>query len=313
MPSKTLLKRLASLISIGFTLASLAFLSFSLYRQFDAIRVIRWEATDFLAGVAATGLSLIFFLLLAFSWAFMLEEGIPRRRYVSLAVSVYARTSVLKYVPGNVFHYIGRNLAGHVHGPSHLRLASATFLEIFYSLISTVLLSSIVFSIVSGPLPQIVFRVSAGATLIIALAFLFRPQFVTRLLNILPIPIPDIKLFENAGLALVCSLAAFIAAMASAGILSLSILPLEVSVMSAAAYFVVAWLAGFIIPGAPGGLGVREAILVVLLTPVAGEAEALAFALAMRLATTVGDVLLFCVGSILEAKISGQPVSDGAN
>ena len=52
-----------------------------------------------------------------------------------------------------------------------------------------------------------------------------------------------------------------------------------------------AWLTGFLVPGASGGLGVREATMLLLLTPQIGEPTALALALSTRLITTLGDVL----------------------
>jgi len=58
-----------------------------------------------------------------------------------------------------------------------------------------------------------------------------------------------------------------------------------------ASAYVLAWLTGFLVPGASGGLGVREAALLLLLTPQTGEPAALALALSTRLITTLGDVV----------------------
>ena len=57
--------------------------------------------------------------------------------------------------------------------------------------------------------------------------------------------------------------------------------------------FGTAWTLGFLTPGAPAGLGVREAVLVALLTPSAGEPAALTAALAFRAATLGGDLLFY--------------------
>jgi len=53
-----------------------------------------------------------------------------------------------------------------------------------------------------------------------------------------------------------------------------------------------AWFAGFIVPGAPAGLGVRELILTIGLEQVGFRAEALAIALTYRIVTLLGDLLL---------------------
>lgn len=60
--------------------------------------------------------------------------------------------------------------------------------------------------------------------------------------------------------------------------------------------FSVAWLAGFVVPGAPGGIGVREALLVASLTPLYGEPAAVALTILSRIAFIVGDGLAFLVG-----------------
>jgi glycosyltransferase 2 family protein len=57
-----------------------------------------------------------------------------------------------------------------------------------------------------------------------------------------------------------------------------------------------AWVVGYVVPGAPGGLGVREAMMVVLLAPLTGEAVATGLAVSMRLTTLLGDGLTVLVG-----------------
>lgn len=60
--------------------------------------------------------------------------------------------------------------------------------------------------------------------------------------------------------------------------------------------FTSAWVAGYLLPGAPGGLGVREAITIVLFSPVVGPGAAVGLSITMRLATVLGDGLAFLVG-----------------
>ena len=55
--------------------------------------------------------------------------------------------------------------------------------------------------------------------------------------------------------------------------------------------FSIAWLAGFVIPGAPGGIGVREVVLIFFMTPIIGEAESVMVAITLRLVTLFGDLL----------------------
>jgi uncharacterized membrane protein YbhN (UPF0104 family) len=62
--------------------------------------------------------------------------------------------------------------------------------------------------------------------------------------------------------------------------------------------FAIAWIAGYLVPGAPGGLGVREAMMVMVLSPVLGAGAAVGLSLTLRLTTTLGDAVAFGLGII---------------
>lgn len=62
------------------------------------------------------------------------------------------------------------------------------------------------------------------------------------------------------------------------------------------AAFSLAWIVGFATPGAPAGVGVREAVMLLLLAPAYTPADAGAIVLALRLATTLGDFVLLPIG-----------------
>jgi uncharacterized membrane protein YbhN (UPF0104 family) len=57
------------------------------------------------------------------------------------------------------------------------------------------------------------------------------------------------------------------------------------------AAFALAWTAGLVVPGAPGGLGVFEAVLLLRLGVALPEAQLLAVALSYRLIVTLTDLL----------------------
>ena len=57
-----------------------------------------------------------------------------------------------------------------------------------------------------------------------------------------------------------------------------------------------AWMAGFVTPGAPAGLGVREAVLLALLERLLTPQQALLVVVLWRVVTTLGDVVFFGIG-----------------
>ena len=63
--------------------------------------------------------------------------------------------------------------------------------------------------------------------------------------------------------------------------------------------FALAGIVGFVTPGAPAGLGVREGVMLLLLGTQYPAAEAGAIVVGLRLATTLGDILLFPIGLLL--------------
>jgi uncharacterized membrane protein YbhN (UPF0104 family) len=65
------------------------------------------------------------------------------------------------------------------------------------------------------------------------------------------------------------------------------------------AVFTLAWTVGFVTPGAPAGLGIREVLVVAGLSPVIGAPAAVGAAVLHRLVSAVGDVLAFALGCAL--------------
>lgn len=62
--------------------------------------------------------------------------------------------------------------------------------------------------------------------------------------------------------------------------------------------FASSWILGFIAPGAPAGLGIREAILSAWLSGVLAPADVVLVVVSLRIATTLGDLLNFAWGSV---------------
>jgi uncharacterized membrane protein YbhN (UPF0104 family) len=75
------------------------------------------------------------------------------------------------------------------------------------------------------------------------------------------------------------------------------------------ASFLLAFIAGYVVPGAPGGMGVREAALLGLLGVVMPQAVALSLALLIRFVTIVGDLVFFAISHL----ITDDPLGNAAN
>lgn len=74
----------------------------------------------------------------------------------------------------------------------------------------------------------------------------------------------------------------------------------HVTLVEITCLFSLAWIVGYLVPGAPGGLGVREIMMVVLLSPVMGSAAAVGVGLTLRITTTIGDLISFLFGMLVK-------------
>jgi hypothetical protein len=63
--------------------------------------------------------------------------------------------------------------------------------------------------------------------------------------------------------------------------------------------FALAWVVGFISPGSPAGLGIREVILLQVLSPLYGNETASATTALLRLLTVTGDALGYLLGLLI--------------
>lgn len=75
-----------------------------------------------------------------------------------------------------------------------------------------------------------------------------------------------------------------------------AVLPAQVDLALVTAAFSLAWLLGFLAPGAPAGLGVREGIMLILLAGAAPDTDLLLFVMLARAVTMLGDGLCFAGG-----------------
>ena len=64
--------------------------------------------------------------------------------------------------------------------------------------------------------------------------------------------------------------------------------------------YALAWLLGFVTPGAPGGIGIREAVFVALMGPSMGAGLAAAVAVAMRLLNVIADLIVLVIAALLD-------------
>ena len=83
----------------------------------------------------------------------------------------------------------------------------------------------------------------------------------------------------------------------------------EMSVISITTLFAIAWTAGYITPGAPGGLGVREAVMVIVLSQITSPGIAIGLSITFRITTTASDLLAFLIGGFIRYISANKRIS----
>jgi uncharacterized membrane protein YbhN (UPF0104 family) len=202
----------------------------------------------------------------------------------------YGVSSLSKYLPGNIFHFAGRQVLGARLGWGHASLATATLLEIALSVLTALLIALTLMAFADVRLAGIA-PWHAGIAWVAVLGLVAtlelkgdRTGLLTRRGTVPP------ARGSLAAATSCCALFFLSSALLAIGCYVLLYgRPDDAAAIGAA--YVLAWVAGYVVPGAPGGVGIREAAFLGILSPLVSPASALAVALIMRLVTTLGDAL----------------------
>lgn len=243
--------------------------------------------------------------LLAFSWSACLQKFSRRPVSPEAAMQLYAFSTFAKYLPGNVFHYAGRQIAAARLGYGQKAPAQATLLEILGHLAAVGLLLLALLPATAGELASLLSLAddqlrpwlaigSLGVAAVLLLLFLspwlrqFLPPIDTRLLAY-------VALLQISFFAITALLGLW---------LSIPTLDLEVAALPLLVFvYLASWLIGFVTPGAPGGLGVREACLLAGLSGIVGAEQVLVFAALTRGAFLLGEGLFALSGFLLRPNL----------
>jgi hypothetical protein len=269
--------------------------------------------------VAVTAGALVYGLggfLLAEAWRQILAaEGEPSSALQYYAV--YGRTQIAKYLPGNCFHFAGRQLLGRSLGHGQGRLALASLIETASLItIATAYALPLVWRSLDLAWPWSLPLAGLGAILLALAAGHAMPDgpIKARLRATWPgqrIGAPGSREWWRLVRAGLLHAVFFLLAGTILWLLTLvadSAQRAPLGPLACTAAMALAWVAGFATPGASAGIGVREAILIMLLTGRLGSEASAVAALAFRLVTTGGDALSWAIAMALPSPVGPTKV-----
>ena len=299
------------------------------YRALDGQNIAALLDAQVLLSTAA--LSLLYALLIpttGMAWTWLLRS-LGQDAKSSRLIAILATTQFGKYLPGNVAQHIGRIGLARAYG---VALPATVFSMAYETLLTAVACGHIsALALILAPpsylstWPLAHYRVPLLIAISIAavLVLLIVPHLSLRIAHYRAtqrgqhdyVP-PKLRLdWFSIGKCYATYLINFM--LVGAGLwLVARVLPDSGTTTPSVAFltgaFACSWILGFLAPGAPAGLGIREAMLSQWLVGSMPAASIVVLILLLRVSTTLGDLLNFIWGSIAIGRWRRRDVSAGS-
>lgn len=290
-------------LGVALALAVLGFLGYTIARNWGEVRAHDWDVDGL--ELAASVVALVLVLAWGvFVWGRVLARLWPERVPFLRLLHVWFLSSLARYVPGKIWQFVGAaQLAPTVGAPAAVLLTSLV-MHMGFTLLGAAVVSLLLL-LPAGPGIEI--GSTAGVAAVAAASLLLvHPRVLNAGLRLVPRAVHSEVVkwrgrWSDGLVLLALSVVSWLAygAVFTLFVDSLIDVPAATLVpLTGANAF--AFLVGYLFFLAPAGLGAREAILTVLLTPFAPTGVAAAVAVATRLwsivAEVAGAVLLLPVG-----------------
>jgi len=276
-------------------IAIVAFAAREVFRRWADVRdqPLEWHARPVLI-IGSAVLVWVMYALLIGAWRMMLAAWGQHLALVP-AARIWTVSSLGKYIPGKVWAIAGMAMMARRAGvEAWAATASAIILQALAVGSGAAVVGVTGVALLETEYPWIrpaLFGLAAASAA--GMALLLSPRFVRWLLRLARI---DAPVAASPGAApVVLGAAANVVAWTGYGVAlwllarGLLVVP-ELTVSRAVAAFTASYIAGLLFLPAPGGLGVREGVFVLMLDGVVGTRHALALAAASRLLLTVTEL-----------------------
>jgi uncharacterized membrane protein YbhN (UPF0104 family) len=294
-------RRFLRFVGLALSLAAVLWI-IARFARSDAADLIREAPIGHAALMGALGLGAMAYaaamLLPGLAWWRLIVAFAATPPPARSTVATYAVSQYGKYLPGNVAHYALRHGLSRRYDVPHAALGLASVLEAALLLLSALglilLADSRRLALLSWLDPRA--AIAALALLLAALGIalhLARKRASLARFGLPALP-PTIVLVTSVALYVTFLVACAAIIDGIAHVLGIAAGSFGLVLGATAA----SWLAGFVVIGAPGGLGVREAAFVALAGSTLGADRALVVISLFRVVTFLGDTLFFAAGAL---------------
>lgn len=305
------IKKIGKLFFLFLTISSLIFLSYRMYKNWELIKVSLGSNPILPILLLASFGYFLITALLPKSWQSLLSLLTGKNISYINAYIIYGQTQIAKYLPGNVFHFVSRQVNADRLGVNQGSTLISSFIETVSYLLVAVIISLLLHALGFEFGVEIINKLILVFSIILVLTILFVVFFPG--LNKILRNNTAFKKFTSEVTSTPTEIRRklpyyffilFVFFLLTSLLFALFIYRFDhsgsnVSLFSLFPIFCLSYAIGLVTPGAPAGLGVREAIMVVTLTPLIGNANATLLAVLFRMVTVIGDVLFFISATIL--------------
>ncbi len=258
----------------------------------------------------------IVILTIGWPWGNYVRMITGVKLFYPTVIFVMARANLLKYLPGNIFQYVGRNDLAVRENLKHSDVGLATFFEVITNLLAAGVLGFVFyfkgFVKIAGELRSLAGSTQIfiyGTLILIFAAVLFLLWKKKRDLMIRYFRILTDK--RNWRVFLINFLFYVVNTLINAGLYAMTLIFVlgmrpgmsELHIIIGA--FILSWIAGFIMLGAPGGIGIREFVMTFLVPQNVDPQMILLGLVVYRLINILGDILGFLFGCLLKKVSKG--------
>lgn len=216
---------------------------------------------------------------------------------------IISSSQIAKYVPGGIWFALGRVYLGKSRNLKEENVALSVVVETGLTFLVGILLFLLSVSFVSQ-------KIFANFLYIIPIFFLFLlvlyPPILNRVINfaLKILKKPNIKITVSYSQILKLSIYFFglwIAQIIGFYFVINAIYPMPISkIFTLSATYTLSWMTGFVVIFAPGGLGVREGMMTLLLSPILPAPLAIAISFIARIWITLFEIVIFFVGLLVK-------------
>lgn len=279
-------------VKILIFIASIVFLAYLINTSFEEIKnnVVFTRKAIILELILLSLIYAFFLYFIALSWYYILKQ-LSQKNISFQFTWIWLQSNVYKYLPGNIFHYASRQVIANKNGITHSNLVKSNFIEAFLIVLTSFLFSSLILSI-AYDIKVLEFN------FFIDKVYIYIAMCLSVVLSIYIWLYRGIKFNKY-----IISISLYLLFFVGLGFISYLVLNYQMNIqfsyLLVTAIYTFSWLVGFITPGAPGGIGVRESVFVFFSNNILSSVDAIILVGILRIISLLGEFMLFLLASLL--------------